>query len=49
MKYMAVIDREEVPGLIREAIELHIEGLGQAGEPVPMPSSVSEYVDVDAA
>ena len=26
-----------------------IEGLRHACEPVPMPSSVSEYVDVDAA
>ncbi len=41
--------REEVLGLIREAIELHIEGLRDAGETVPTPSSVSEYVDVDAA
>jgi predicted RNase H-like HicB family nuclease len=41
--------REEVLGLIREAIELHIEGLKEAGEPVPMPSSVSEYVNVHAA
>jgi predicted RNase H-like HicB family nuclease len=41
--------REEVLGLIREAIELHIEGLKEAGEAVPMPSSVSEYVNVHAA
>ena len=41
--------REEVLRLIREAIELHIEGLIDAGEPVPIPTSVSEYVDVDAA
>jgi predicted RNase H-like HicB family nuclease len=41
--------REEVLGLIREAIELHIEGLKEAGEPVPTPTSVSEYVSVDAA
>lgn len=41
--------REEVLKLIREAIEFHIEGLKQSGEPVPMPSSVSEYVDVYAA
>jgi predicted RNase H-like HicB family nuclease len=41
--------RQEVLGLIREAIELHIEGLRDAGKPVPAPSSVSEYVDVDAA
>lgn len=41
--------REEVLQLIGEAIQLHIEGLREAGEPVPMPSSVSEYVNVDAA
>ena len=41
--------REEVLKLIREAIELHIEGLRDAGEAVPTPSSVSEYVDVHAA
>ena len=41
--------RDEVLKLIREAIELHIEGLKDAGEAVPPPSSVSEYVDVDAA
>ena len=41
--------REEVLKLIREAIEFHIEGLKEAGEPVPSPSSVSEYVDVDTA
>jgi len=41
--------REEVLTLIRQAIEFHIEGLRDAGEPIPTPSSVSEYVDVDAA
>jgi predicted RNase H-like HicB family nuclease len=41
--------REEVLKLIREAIELHIEGFRDAGEAVPTPSSVSEYVDVHAA
>jgi predicted RNase H-like HicB family nuclease len=41
--------REEVLKLIRQAIEFHIEGLRTVGEPVPMPSSVGEYVDVDAA
>jgi predicted RNase H-like HicB family nuclease len=41
--------REEVLMLIREAIEFHIDGLKEAGEPVPMPSSISEYVDVNAA
>ena len=41
--------REEVLDLIREAIEFHIEGLKQEGQPVPPPSSTSEVVDVAAA
>lgn len=40
--------REEVVRLIQEAIELHIEGLREAGEPVPEPSSSVELVDVAA-
>jgi predicted RNase H-like HicB family nuclease len=41
--------REEVLSLIREAIEFHIEGLKQDGQPIPPPSSSSEVVDVQAA
>lgn len=41
--------REEVLSLIREAIEFHIEGLRQDGQPIPPPSSTSEVVDVEAA
>lgn len=41
--------RDEVLELIKEAIEFHIEGLQQAGEKVPLPSSESEFVDVNAA
>jgi predicted RNase H-like HicB family nuclease len=41
--------REEVLSLIREAIEFHIEGLRQDGQPIPSPSSSSEVVDVQAA
>jgi predicted RNase H-like HicB family nuclease len=41
--------REEVLQLIREAIEFHIEGLREAGEPVPPPSSSVELVDVAEA
>ena len=41
--------KEEVPNLIREAIEFHIEGLKQDGLPVPPPSSSSEVVEVNAA
>jgi len=41
--------RDEALRLIREAIEFHIEGLRQEGQPVPPPSSTSEVVDVQAA
>ncbi|NOZ11885.1 MAG: type II toxin-antitoxin system HicB family antitoxin [Gammaproteobacteria bacterium] len=41
--------REEVLELIKGAIELHIEGLIEAGEPVPPPSSASEVIEVNAA
>ena len=41
--------RDEVLRLIREAIEFHIEGLKQDGQPIPPPSSTSEVVDVKAA
>lgn len=40
--------REEVVRLIKDAIEFHIEALREAGEPVPPPSSVSEFVEVAA-
>ena len=41
--------REEVIGLIREAIALHIEGLRSDGLPVPKPSSEGAFVDIEAA
>ncbi len=41
--------REEALNLIREAIEFHIEGLKQNGEPIPPPSSSSEVVEIAAA
>ncbi len=37
---------EEVEREIREAIEFHIEGLRDAGEPVPEPTSALTYVEV---
>ena len=40
--------RQEVESLIREAIELHIEGLREEGQPVPEPSSTSQFVSIDA-
>lgn len=41
--------RDEVIELIREAIEFHIDGLKQDGEPIPEPSSEIEYIDISAA
>jgi predicted RNase H-like HicB family nuclease len=41
--------RDEVLNLIREAIEFHIEGLREGGQPIPAPSSFSAIVDVKAA
>lgn len=41
--------RAEVMELIREAVVMHIEGLREAGLPVPKPSSEGEFVEVEAA
>ena len=41
--------RREVMKLICEGVELHIESLLEAGEPIPAPSSKSEIVKVRAA
>jgi len=40
--------RSEVEILIREAIELHIEGLREEGQPLPEPSSTSQLISIDA-
>ncbi len=39
---------EETERSIREAIEIHVEGLRADGLPIPEPSSRVEYVDVAA-
>ena len=41
--------KEEVLNLIQEAIEFHIEGLREDGQPIPEPSSSIEYIEVRAA
>lgn len=41
--------RDEVLTLIREAIELHLEGLKEQGQSIPQPHSTSVVVDVQAA
>jgi len=37
---------EEVEQQIREAIEFHLVGMKEDGDPIPPPSSQVEYVDV---
>jgi predicted RNase H-like HicB family nuclease len=37
---------EETESLLREAIELHLDGMREDGLPIPEPSSVVEYLEV---
>ena len=37
---------EEVRTLIRDAIEFHLEGMREDGEPIPTPASRVEYIRV---
>jgi predicted RNase H-like HicB family nuclease len=42
--------RDEVEQLIREAIPFHLDGLREAGDPIPAPAAVATtLVDVPAA
>jgi predicted RNase H-like HicB family nuclease len=41
--------RDEVMQLIKEAVDIHIEGLKEDGQPMPEPRSFGELVEVDAA
>jgi predicted RNase H-like HicB family nuclease len=36
---------EEVKAMIQEALEFHIEGMRDAGLPIPPPTSISDYLD----
>lgn len=40
--------REEVLASIHEAIEFHLEGLKEDGQPIPPPTSTGEVVEVAA-
>jgi predicted RNase H-like HicB family nuclease len=37
---------DEVKDLIREAIEFHLEGMRQNGDPIPSPTAMTEYITV---
>lgn len=39
---------EETERDIREAIELHIEGMMEDGLPIPQPTSIVQYIEVTA-
>ncbi len=39
---------EEARKLIREAIEFHLDGMREDGDPIPEASSLCEYVEVAA-
>ncbi len=45
----AAESRDEVVRLIRDAMEFHVEGLRESGDPVPEPSSQSELIEIHAA
>lgn len=38
---------EELKQLMREAVELHIEGMIEDGLPIPEPNSHVEYIEID--
>ena len=43
---VAVADTvDEARRLIADAIQVHLEGMREDGEPIPTPSSLCEYVD----
>lgn len=41
--------REECEAMIREAIELHLEGLQEEGLPIPVPTSEAAMLEIRAA
>ena len=38
---------DEVKQLMREAIDFHLEGMREHGDPIPEPSAITEYVSVN--
>lgn len=38
---------EETESLLREAIAMHLEGMREDGLPIPEPSSVVEYMEME--
>lgn len=40
---------DDVRQLIREAIQFHLEGMREAGEPIPEPPARVDYVEIPQA
>lgn len=40
---------EEVRRLFGEALELHLEAMARDGDPIPEPTTLVEYVEVDVS
>jgi predicted RNase H-like HicB family nuclease len=40
---------EEAEKLIREAIELHLDGMREDGDAIPAPTTIAEMVEITAA
>ncbi len=40
---------EEIERNIREAIELHLEGIAEDGDPIPEPTTSVSYVELQVA
>ena len=43
---VAAVTLEEVKELIREAMEFHLQGMREHGDPIPEPMATTEYVTV---
>jgi predicted RNase H-like HicB family nuclease len=43
---VAATTLEEVKELIREAIEFHVEGMREHGDPISAPAATTEYISV---
>ena len=39
---------EDTEQLMREAIEMHLEGMREDGDPIPEPSTVAGYITISA-
>lgn len=40
---------EETAGLMRGAVEMHLEAMRADGDPIPAPATLADYVELPAA